>query len=374
MNAADTLPPSPSTPAVEHPHEPTLHAPTEAPTGGGPAAPVAEACATVGPPELAPAERAAQVAQAEEPVVQAGSAPAAAGLSPEQTAERLVQMFPALFGPEGPRLPIKLRIQADIQQRAPEVFSRRALSYVLSHATSRTAYLKRLVQDSQRYDLDGQPAGEVAPEHRQAAVDELARRKGLFDARRATQRTAAGARATAPGDGPSGPEDGAPLAATLHAPLRAQPQAPRRPPGHAAAMPRGHQSSHQSSHQSDHPRGDRSGDRPRDQGRPDQGRPQGPMQARGQGPATAQPRQRPPRAEHPQRPNPAPSAGRAQPAAPRAERMHEADPARRERALLLRAFESSPLSTANFCALKRLDLQTLEAELELARKERSSPR
>ncbi len=43
--------------------------------------------------------------------------------------------------------------------------------------------------------------------------------------------------------------------------------------------------------------------------------------------------------------------------------------ARRERALLLRAFESSPLSRANFCALKRIEPAALDALLEQARRE-----
>lgn len=45
------------------------------------------------------------------------------------------------------------------------------------------------------------------------------------------------------------------------------------------------------------------------------------------------------------------------------------DPARRERALLLRAYETSTLSRANFCALKRIDPAALEALLEQARSE-----
>jgi ProP effector len=47
------------------------------------------------------------------------------------------------------------------------------------------------------------------------------------------------------------------------------------------------------------------------------------------------------------------------------------DPARRERALLLHAFESSPLSKANFCALKRMAEAELDAQLALARAERA---
>lgn len=47
------------------------------------------------------------------------------------------------------------------------------------------------------------------------------------------------------------------------------------------------------------------------------------------------------------------------------------DPAQRDRALLLRAFESSTLSKANFCALKRLTEAELDAALNQARAERS---
>jgi hypothetical protein len=47
-----------------------------------------------------------------------------------------------------------------------------------------------------------------------------------------------------------------------------------------------------------------------------------------------------------------------------------ADPAQRERALLLRSFESSPLSKANFCALKRISEAELDAALAQARAER----
>lgn len=48
-----------------------------------------------------------------------------------------------------------------------------------------------------------------------------------------------------------------------------------------------------------------------------------------------------------------------------------ADPAQRERAMLLRAFESSPLSKANFCALKGMTEAALDAALAQAQAERS---
>ena len=50
--------------------------------------------------------------------------------------------------------------------------------------------------------------------------------------------------------------------------------------------------------------------------------------------------------------------------------LEVADPAQRERALLLRQFESSPLTKANFCVLKRIPEAELDALLAQARAER----
>ena len=46
------------------------------------------------------------------------------------------------------------------------------------------------------------------------------------------------------------------------------------------------------------------------------------------------------------------------------------DPAQRERAMLLRNFEASPLSKANFCALKGITEAALDAALAQAPAER----
>jgi hypothetical protein len=86
----------------------------------------------------------------------------------------LRKRFPALFG-GGPK-PLKLRIQVDIQERAPGVFSKQALSAFFRRYTGSTAYLQAVAQGAHRLDLDGQPAGEISEEHRRGAVDELARR------------------------------------------------------------------------------------------------------------------------------------------------------------------------------------------------------
>ena len=90
--------------------------------------------------------------------------PAPAEMSPADCAQQLKQRFPALF--DGPLKPMKLRIQA---------FFRRH--------TGGTGYLLAMTKSPHRYDLDGQPAGEVSEEHRRAASEELARRRANHQAK-----------------------------------------------------------------------------------------------------------------------------------------------------------------------------------------------
>jgi len=101
----------------------------------------------------------------------------------EDITEAMRLRFPALFG--GAPKPIKLRIQADIRERAPGEFSKTALSAFLRRHTGRTSYLIALTRSSHRFDLDGAPADEISAEHRQAASDELARRRVLRETRQA---------------------------------------------------------------------------------------------------------------------------------------------------------------------------------------------
>lgn len=120
------------------------------------------------------------------PEVQASAAaPALATLSPAACAQQLKQLFPALFG--GSPKPLKLRIQADIQERAPGIFTKQVLSAFLRRYTGGTSYLMASAKASHRFDLDGAPAGELSDEHRQAAVQELARRRSIQDERRALE-------------------------------------------------------------------------------------------------------------------------------------------------------------------------------------------
>jgi ProP effector len=164
---------------------------TEPEPGDLPAAPPADPPAAA--PEPAPVPAVAEAPAAEAPAAEASVEPAAAPapppeLSPAACAARLSELFPALFGPGGPPKPIKLRIQVDIQARAPGVFSKRSLSLFLSRYTTSTAYIKALLASGQRFDLDGQPAGEIEELHRAAATQELARRREVVEVRRAAER------------------------------------------------------------------------------------------------------------------------------------------------------------------------------------------
>lgn len=174
-------------------HLPVPPAEGEAPTPAvtDAAAPAeAEATAAAGAQEATAAAESAAPAEGEapaEPEAPAEGAPAKAGgraaeLSPAQCAAELSKRFPALFGRQ-PK-PLKLRIQADIQQRAPGVFSKRALSIFLHRHTGSTSYLIALSKSKERFDLDGQPAGELSEEHRNAANEELARRRANQQTRR----------------------------------------------------------------------------------------------------------------------------------------------------------------------------------------------
>ncbi len=301
----------------------------------------------------------------------AAPAPSAApDLSPAACAAALAERFPALFG-AGAALPLKLRIQADIQARAPGVFTKKSLSIFLHRHTTSTAYLKALVNVPTRHDLDGQPAGEVAEEHRLAATAEVARRRAIFDARRQAEREAQrqaqraayaaqreAARAAQPAT-PMAPEPaGTPAAAggeggALPPPRRDRPPRPDRPPR---------------------------GDRP----------PMGDRPARGAQPHAGDrtPRSdRPPRPDRPPRADrqPQPQAPVGKPDGPAVEGAATPQPpqpaspqfsaaeleVRRNRAALLRAYEQSTITRANFCVLKRISEAELEAQLVVARQERA---
>ena len=293
------------------------------------------------------------------PAVPAPAAPTEAGApvprpepSVADTARALAEHFPALFG-AGVIKPIKLRIQADIHQRAPGVFTKKALSIFLQRHTTATAYLRALVAEgATRIDLDGQPASEIAAEHRDAAGVELERRRAIVEAKRQAGREAArAARHDARREQP-GPSD--------------RSDRPARPErlDHPARPDRSDRSDRSA-------RPPQPGQAPRRPRPPQPGAPQrGPGRPGDTGSGAPRRPQSPPPERHLARaPEQEPPTAPALPLTP--EQAAEAE-ARRQRALLLRSFEQSPLSKANFGALKGLNEEALDALLTLAKQERGS--
>ena len=335
-------------------------APPQAATDAAPALPAdADAPDTVPdqlhelPPDLSPVEPSpAAASQAAPELPPIASVPKTPELSPAACGARLTELFPALFvapGGPGPAKPIKLRIHADIQARAPGTFSKRTLGIFFSRYTTTNAYLKALSSAPHRFDLDGQPAGEIAEVHRQAATEELARRHALAAERRTAQRLPR--RETTPAaevEAPSGAEREAGRQRRPGPPPEARPD--RRPDNRPAARPLQQQ-----------PGGGQRPERTNERG------PDVPPSSHTARPARPPRRaEDPPHAARPQHPERARQMPRAEPPA-----VLPADPAQRERAMLLRAFESSPLSKANFCALKGMTEAALDAALAQAQAERS---
>ncbi|WOB10207.1 ProQ/FINO family protein [Piscinibacter gummiphilus] len=314
-------------------------------------------------PETAPAPTAhATPATPTEAAPAAPEAPVAPVSRPEpnvaETARLLAQHFPALFG-AGVIKPIKLRIQADIHERAPGVFTKKALSIFLQRHTTGTAYLRALVAEgATRTDLDGQPAGDIAAEHRDAAGVELERRRAIVEAKKQAGREAA--RASRRDARPPLPSQQAEVSQTASpaAGERAAPRGPRSAPPGASD------------------RADRSA-RPSQPGQAPR-RPRPPQAAARRGPgrpgdAESGAPQRPHKPRPDQRPAPAHERdSSAAPALPLDPEQAAEAAARHQRALLLRSFEQSPLSKANFAALKGLREEALDELLTLAKKERGS--
>jgi sRNA-binding protein len=130
----------------------------------------------------------APVAEESQPAGQAARAPL------EDCGPQLKKLYPALFS--NPPKPLKLRIQADIQARSPGQFTKPQLSAFLRRYTGSHAYLNALVKATHRFDLDGNPGDALSDEHRNAAVEELARRRANTQARIALEQEQRANRAT----------------------------------------------------------------------------------------------------------------------------------------------------------------------------------
>jgi ProP effector len=68
--------------------------------------------------------------------------------------------------------PLAIGIHKSIKARLPDI-SDAPLRLALKAHTASTKYLKALASGEKRFDLDGNPAGEVTPEQRQQALDTI---------------------------------------------------------------------------------------------------------------------------------------------------------------------------------------------------------
>jgi hypothetical protein len=74
-------------------------------------------------------------------------------------------------------LPLKLGIFQDLLAAHPDQFDKTSLKMALGRHTRSTAYLQAVAKSTQRFDLSGAPAGDLAPEHIYMALVEWFKRR-----------------------------------------------------------------------------------------------------------------------------------------------------------------------------------------------------
>ncbi|MDI3490473.1 MAG: ProQ/FINO family protein [Thauera propionica] len=110
-------------------------------------------------------------AAAPEPDSSAAPAAPKQRIEPRALLQRLQKEFAAFRDCK----PLALKIDASIAERMPEI-DRKSLRAALRMHTASTRYLKAVERSQQRFDLDGQPAGEVTEEQRTHAATTLKER------------------------------------------------------------------------------------------------------------------------------------------------------------------------------------------------------
>ncbi|EMR8996625.1 ProQ/FinO family protein [Escherichia coli] len=89
---------------------------------------------------------------------------------------RLIELWPELFSPESPK-PLKVGIFDDLMQDLAVrglAFGPGALRATLASYAQSPRYYRALMAGGARYDLKGQPCGEVTPQEQQEAETRLA--------------------------------------------------------------------------------------------------------------------------------------------------------------------------------------------------------
>ncbi|WP_230323186.1 ProQ/FINO family protein [Salmonella enterica] len=101
---------------------------------------------------------------------------------------RVLALWPELFNLDNPK-PLKVGVLDDLMQ---DISARNltigagVLKAAIASYTRRIRYQKALAAGGDRYDLNGQPCGEITPEQQQEAADALKKAKGKQEAESAT--------------------------------------------------------------------------------------------------------------------------------------------------------------------------------------------
>lgn len=96
---------------------------------------------------------------------------------------RVLAFWPELFNTDNPK-PLKTGVLNDIQRDIAArglVIGAGVLKSAIASYTRRIRYKKAIAAGGARYDLNGQPCGEVTPEQQQEAADDINRAKGDRD-------------------------------------------------------------------------------------------------------------------------------------------------------------------------------------------------
>lgn len=108
-------------------------------------------------------------------VLEAAAATPAAPASASLDARGLLQQLQAVSPTFRDYKPVALRIDKAVAERFPEV-DRKVIRTAMRLHTASTRYLKAVEKGSERFDLDGNPAGELSDEHRAHAAQTLKER------------------------------------------------------------------------------------------------------------------------------------------------------------------------------------------------------
>lgn len=89
--------------------------------------------------------------------------------------DKLAHFHPRLFGARF--LPLKLGIFEELMAAHPGEFTKDELKAALAFHARSTRYLESVASGEQRHGMEGEPAGDIAPEHVHHAIMEVYRRR-----------------------------------------------------------------------------------------------------------------------------------------------------------------------------------------------------